>query len=361
MIEMNPDWAMKDIELADIVLRNDVVKRAVDPGAVADLVDSIKIGGLHTPIRVRLVHKYNSGVRSERWELIAGRHRVEAAKILGWTRIPANVTDIDDNRAELAMIDENLMRKDLEPADLVYQTDRRKDVYERIFPETVHGATGRGRDKSRNNCDSNEGADRFTLATAKATGRSERSVQMAARIGKKLKDKAPLLVGTTLNSITELDALAGLDEKLREHVIERALRGEDVSAKQVAKEIQKAKPKKSKPTLEKPEVEESAEPAVATIDLTDDCATQEMIAVGEAAADASFFQDSGDGSSGGEAGAQEDGSNASEAEGAAPTDEVIAPPWADEENQFRALCRAWGDANGGARMRFLEWAGLSRP
>lgn len=36
------------------------------------------------------------------------------------------------------------------------------------------------------------------------------------------------------------------------------------------------------------------------------------------------------------------------------------PPWADEEDQFRALCRAWGDANGGARMRFLEWAGLSR-
>lgn len=69
------------------------------------------------------------------------------------------------------------------PADLVYQTDRRKVVYERLHPETVKGATGRGRDKVRNNCEANEDTpDRFTLATAKATGRSERAVQMAATI-----------------------------------------------------------------------------------------------------------------------------------------------------------------------------------
>ena len=365
MIEMNPDWIMRDIELADIVLRGDVVKRNVDRDAVADLVDSIRESGLHTPIRVRLVHKYNSGVRSEQWELIAGRHRVEAAKILGWTRIPANVTDIDDDRAELAMIDENLMRKDLEPADLVYQTDRRKDVYERLHPETANGGDRRSTSSQLLRTE-NEPAERFTLATAKATGRSERSVQMAARIGKKLKDKAPLLVGTTLNSITELDALAGLDEKLREHVIERALRGEDVSAKQVAKEIQKAKPKKVKPPSEGPAAEKPAESLTppkqeyATIDLTDGHATQEMIAVGEAAADASFFQDYGDGSSGRQIGKEKNGPVAFEEESPVPPDETVAPPWAAEEDQFRALCRAWGDANGGARMRFLEWAGLSR-
>lgn len=37
-----------------------------------------------------------------------------------------------------------------------------------------------------------------------------------------------------------------------------------------------------------------------------------------------------------------------------------APPWAEEDAQFDALCRAYSVANGAARMRFLEWAGLRK-
>ncbi|RVM86350.1 hypothetical protein [Sinorhizobium meliloti] len=72
------------------------------------------------------------------------------------------------------MIDENLRRKECEPAEFAYQTARRKVLYELKFEETKHGATGRGREKSRNYYDSNEEPDRFTLNTAKATGKSER-------------------------------------------------------------------------------------------------------------------------------------------------------------------------------------------
>lgn len=54
-------------------------------------------------------------------------------------------------------------------------------MYERLNPETKHGAIGGGHDQSRNNCDSAK-PERFTLSTAKATGRSERAVQMAAAL-----------------------------------------------------------------------------------------------------------------------------------------------------------------------------------
>ncbi|MCW5706113.1 hypothetical protein [Shinella sp.] len=67
--------------------------------------------------------------------------------------------------AELADI--TLKSNGRKPAELVYATHRRKEVYERLFPETVHGASGNGREKSRNYCDSTEEPERFTLSTAK--------------------------------------------------------------------------------------------------------------------------------------------------------------------------------------------------
>lgn len=337
------------IEIDKIYLRDDVVKRAVNRDAVNDLAKSIKASGLHTPIRVRPISKYNSGVRSDAWELIAGRHRVEAAKILGWSEIDANVADIDDDRAELAMIDENLKRKDLEPAELVYATHRRKDVYERLFPGTKNGANQHSR--VRNNCEGSDEPDRFTLATAKTTGKSERSVQMAAAIGKKLNDKAPLLVGTSLNSITELEALAKLDDSLREGIIERALRGEDVSAKA-------ALPKRERKSRSQ---SQRAQPQNTEKPKTD----EQQSAAKEDAADTSvFFQHPAERGGAGGGGGSDKEQSATAANEAAPSsssdDESVAPPWEAEDGQFRALCIAWGEANGGARARFLEWANLSR-
>lgn len=77
------------------------------------------------------------------------------------------------------MIDENLRRKECTAAELSYQTARRKVLYELKFEETKHGGdrgnqfTG-GKVASRNDCDLPE---RFTLNTAKATGKSERHIK----------------------------------------------------------------------------------------------------------------------------------------------------------------------------------------
>lgn len=220
---------LRTVELSKIHLRDDVVRRAISNEAVNELVESIKINGLITPIRVRPISKYLSGVRTDAWELIAGQHRVEAAKRLGWVDIDANTEDMDDTTAEMAMIDENLRRKECTAAELSYQTARRKELYELLFPTTAKPGP---KANCRNNCDNSAEPERFTLNTAKATGKSERAVQMAAAIGKKLGKSALDLVGTSLDSITELDALASIkDDAVRNDLIERAIAGEDVSAK----------------------------------------------------------------------------------------------------------------------------------
>ena len=70
-------------------------RREADPAYIGDLAKSIRDVGLLNPITVDGTHT-----------LIAGLHRLEAAKLLDWTEIECTVCDVDSMRAELAEIDE---------------------------------------------------------------------------------------------------------------------------------------------------------------------------------------------------------------------------------------------------------------
>ncbi len=90
------------------------------------------------------------------------------------------------------MIDENLRRAELSPADRAAQTARRKAIYEELHPETRHG----GDRASRQVGDLVE-TERFTAETAAATGRAERSIQRDAERGEKVSEEALNLVRGT--------------------------------------------------------------------------------------------------------------------------------------------------------------------
>ncbi|NBK80051.1 hypothetical protein D5272_16080 [bacterium D16-76] len=77
-------------------------RRDAEPEDIKKLADSIAELGLLNPITIDQGHT-----------LIAGRHRLEAAKLLGWTEIECTVTDLQGLQAELAEIDENFVRKNL--------------------------------------------------------------------------------------------------------------------------------------------------------------------------------------------------------------------------------------------------------
>ena len=71
--------------------------------------------------------------------LIAGLHRLEAVKLLGWTEIECVVSEADGLQAELAEIDENFVRAGLSHRELGDLLLRRKELYEAIHPETRQG------------------------------------------------------------------------------------------------------------------------------------------------------------------------------------------------------------------------------
>src|SRR5437899_12729864 len=88
--------------------------RSLREDAVADLMSSISILGLQTPISVKSgITKLENGGSGVAFNLIAGLHRLEACKRLGWEKIDASISQLSDTESDLWEIDENLRRTQL--------------------------------------------------------------------------------------------------------------------------------------------------------------------------------------------------------------------------------------------------------
>lgn len=198
--------------------------RPLNDAALAGLEESIKQIGLINPLRVR---KLDLGVG---YEVIAGSHRFSACDAAGLREIPCIIVTDDDLHAELAMIDENLMRAELSPVDRAKQTARRKAIYEQLNPETKHGGNLQGAGVA--NLSSPE-TPAFSTATANLTGQSERSVQRDAERGEKVFDEAANLIrGTKLDTGVYLDKLKKLTPSEQVYAAKRDLAWEKRRAKE---------------------------------------------------------------------------------------------------------------------------------
>ena len=71
--------------------------------------------------------------------LIAGLHLLEAAKRLGWSEIECTVCGLEGPEAELAEIDENVVRTALSTIEYGELLERRKEIYESLYPQTKAG------------------------------------------------------------------------------------------------------------------------------------------------------------------------------------------------------------------------------
>lgn len=92
------------LSLDEVVVRNG--RRPINSEAVQSLAASIQKIGLQTPITCR-------AIGSGQFELIAGNHRLEAARLTGAEAIPAVIVKWDDKTARKWEISENLHRADL--------------------------------------------------------------------------------------------------------------------------------------------------------------------------------------------------------------------------------------------------------
>ena len=156
-------------------------RREAEPKAVEELARSIAAVGLLNPITL---DQHNT--------LVAGLHRLEAAKLLGWTEIECTAIGMNTVQAELAEIDENIVRTRLNRQELCEQLLRRKEIYETLHPETRHGMRN-GQTAKNANLATLE-TKSFAEDTAEKTGMSKRAVSRLLQIANNLTGDARRIV-----------------------------------------------------------------------------------------------------------------------------------------------------------------------
>ena len=161
---------------------------------VEELARSIAAVGLMNPVTV-----------TQDNTLIAGLHRLEAAKLLGWTEIECTVSDADGLQAELAEIDENFVRAGLSHRELGDLLLRRKELYEAVHPETRQGQ--RNGQTAKNDNLTVLAAKPFSEDTADKLGISKRTVERLVQTAANLTPEAKKTIRDAGDKITKGDAL----------------------------------------------------------------------------------------------------------------------------------------------------------
>ena len=172
MLSKATKTATRDVKISAILIHSRL--RALRPELVGELAESMALSGLISPIVI--THPNGQAMPV----LVAGRHRLEAAKQLNWDTIAClDLSWVDANKTLLIEIDENLVRGDLSQADRGAHTGKRKDMLETLGLALKHGgapgAKGKGRGKAIK--DANLASlSSFVKETAAKTGKSQRTV-----------------------------------------------------------------------------------------------------------------------------------------------------------------------------------------
>lgn len=180
--------ALESLDVAAIETHGD--RRAVQADKVDALVASIEKIGLKTPISVRYYSDRpewaKPGETDDALVLIAGAHRLAAAKQLGWSKVECFVHyEGDEIDAGLWEIDENLCRSELTEAEEARCLAKRKDLWAareereaeaesrvgKVFPPEIGNKKPPPAKKG------------FAAETAEVTGQSKRSINSKVERG----------------------------------------------------------------------------------------------------------------------------------------------------------------------------------
>ena len=219
--------------------------REVDDDAVARLAESMDRIGLQYPIQVRHnfgidpdTGEYDRSLDEGGFALVAGAHRVEAARRLGWGRIEAFVLD-DPSPDELALVevDENLVRSELTPLHRGRFAARRKELRKRLRPTVQKGGDRRSPEYRENQLSENQTFDfpavpGFLEETAEATGLARSTLARAVRIGERILPELQDALEETPIARREgdLHRIAGLSPGQQQRLLERVREADEPPA-----------------------------------------------------------------------------------------------------------------------------------
>ena len=197
---MNPkqsDWKggiSTQIGIDEIKVNRD--RSDIIPDDVRELADSMRELGLLTAITL-----------DSTYTLIAGLHRLEAAKLLGWKSIECIVLDLSGLQAELAEIDENIIRRNIHSLDYGDLLLRRKQIYEALHPETRHGGDRKSEKIKFAKCNLDSPVKSFVQDTADKMGVDPSTVSRQLQTARNLTSAAKEILRAADMTVTKKAAL----------------------------------------------------------------------------------------------------------------------------------------------------------
>jgi len=126
--------------------------------------------------------------RSKKFVLMAGMHRLEAAKRLEWAEVPVRAfAETTKEWQEIVELEENLTDPGMTPLDTAVFLAKRKRLYEAKYPDTRQGAKGRMAANGTQTEPSSVSS--FAKVAGDIRGVSERQIRKAVRAGEVLTEQ----------------------------------------------------------------------------------------------------------------------------------------------------------------------------
>lgn len=234
-------YGMVDID--DIILPKKLTRR-INPERVDALAESMKRIGQKHAVTI-----------SEDMVLIAGNHRIAAARAIGWKQIRADVVPTDDIVNELIAIDENLIREELTALEKSEHLKRRNALLVALGERALPGNPGenrsqvevevKGKGKKKTVSVVKDNTKKTTGDMAHDVGISERALQSLLQVANSIDAEVKEIIANheVANNMSELTRLARLPPTEQKKLAEQLIGGKIKTIKEgtvaVAREKQR--------------------------------------------------------------------------------------------------------------------------
>ena len=119
----NEESAM-DLEIAKIRPFKDHPFKVLDDEKMQDLMESIRINCILSPVLVR-------PIGNDTYEMVSGHRRMHAAMMLDMDTVPAIIREMTDDEAVVKMVDANIQREELLPSEKAFAYKMKMDAMRR--------------------------------------------------------------------------------------------------------------------------------------------------------------------------------------------------------------------------------------
>ena len=178
--------------------------KVVDDAKMDDLVNSIRLNGVLTPVLVR--PRDDGG-----YEMISGHRRMHAAERAGLTTIPAIIRELTDDDATIVMVEANSQREEILPSEKAFAYKMRM--------EAVKRQAGRPGKDNYSQLGNNFGTKTSSEESAKEVGESKNQIFRFILLTELIPELLEMVDVKKMPLVTAVD-ISYIDPKVQQYLYE---------------------------------------------------------------------------------------------------------------------------------------------